>query len=581
MIFYDFECFKEDWLVVLINPDKRTEDVIINDAEALTKYYEENKNEIWTGYNSNRYDQYILKGILCGFNPKKVNDWIIVKDKPGWKFSSLFNNIPLLSYDVMLSMYSLKQLEGFMGNTIKETSVPFDIDRKLTEEEIAETVKYCKSDVHNTIEVFMQTIDDFKSKLTLIKQFKLPLKCISKTKAQLASEILGCEKVPHNDEFDFIIEDYINLKKYKHLYDWFLNMKTSDKNVNPSEFYSNNLECIIAGVEHKIGWGGIHGAKKGYHFKSGKGRLCFHVDVTSYYPSYLIARNRITRNAKYPERYKWSYEYQKELKKQGKKAERLPYKLFLNALSGAMKDKNNNAYDPCMNNTMVVNCQLSAIMLIEMLEVIPDFELVQSNTDGLIVTIPDTDEAFEMLDNICYEWERICSTEEAWVGLEFEEIEYIYQKDVNNYLFKLAGSDKIVRIGQLKYLSELDNNLPIITTAIVDYLTKGIPIETTINTCNDLKQFQMICKISNKYKCLMHEAKILSERCVRVFASKCKNDGGLFKLHQNKTKPDKFPSTPVNCFIDNDDVNGKSVPAKLDREFYINMAKERVQGYGI
>ena len=114
----------------------------------------------------------------------------------------------------------------------------------------------------------------------------------------------------------------------------------------------------------------------------------------------------------------------------------------------------------------------------------------------------------------------------------------------------------------------------------MDFLTAGIPIETTINTCNDLKQFQMICKISNKYKCLVHNGKQLSERCVRVFASK-HNDGGLFKLHQNKTKPDKFPSTPVNCFIVNDDVNGKSVPNKLDRQFYINMAKERVQGYGV
>ena len=88
MIFYDFEVYKEDWLVVLINPDKRTEDVIINDPEALTKYYEENKSEIWTGYNSNRYDQYILKGILCGFNPKKVNDHMIFRGLQGWKVSS-------------------------------------------------------------------------------------------------------------------------------------------------------------------------------------------------------------------------------------------------------------------------------------------------------------------------------------------------------------------------------------------------------------------------------------------------------------------------------------------------------------
>ena len=115
----------------------------------------------------------------------------------------------------------------------------------------------------------------------------------------------------------------------------------------------------------------------------------------------------------------------------------------------------------------------------------------------------------------------------------------------------------------------------------MDFLTAGIPIETTINTCNDLKQFQMICKISNKYRCLVHNDKQLSERCVRVFASKDKNDGGLYKLHIKKTKPDKFPSTPVRCFIDNEDVNGKSVPSKLDREFYINMAKERVRGYGV
>ena len=164
--------------MVLINPDKRTEEVIVNDEKALAAYYEANKEDIWTGYNSNYYDQFILRGIMCGFNPKKVNDWIIVKQKSGWQFSSMFYKIPLLSYDVMPSSYSLKQLEGFMGNAIKETSVPFDIDRKLTDAEIAETVKYCKSDVYNTIEVFMQTLDDFKSKITLIKQFELPLKYI-------------------------------------------------------------------------------------------------------------------------------------------------------------------------------------------------------------------------------------------------------------------------------------------------------------------------------------------------------------------------------------------------------------------
>lgn len=88
--------------------------------------------------------------------------------------------------------------------------------------------------------------------------------------------------------------------------------------------------------------------------------------------------------------------------KSGKKAEaknwkkaQLPYKKMLNALSGGMKDETNPAYDPRNNNCMCINGQLMLLDLIEHLEAVPGFELIQSNTDGLIIWIPDTDEAFE------------------------------------------------------------------------------------------------------------------------------------------------------------------------------------------
>ena len=44
--FYDFEAFKYDWLVVIINPFNKTVDKIHNNPEALKKYYENHKNEI-------------------------------------------------------------------------------------------------------------------------------------------------------------------------------------------------------------------------------------------------------------------------------------------------------------------------------------------------------------------------------------------------------------------------------------------------------------------------------------------------------------------------------------------------------
>lgn len=80
MIFYDFEVFAYDWLVVLIDLNAKEETVIINDPKKLSRFYEKHKGTIWAGYNSRHYDQFILKGILCGFNPKKVNDWIILDD---------------------------------------------------------------------------------------------------------------------------------------------------------------------------------------------------------------------------------------------------------------------------------------------------------------------------------------------------------------------------------------------------------------------------------------------------------------------------------------------------------------------
>ena len=135
---------------------RKEEHVVVNDPDELERLYNENRKDIWAGFNSRHYDQYIFKGILCGFDPKKINDWIIIKDRPGYQFSSLFRNYPLNNYDVMNNIdRGLKVFEGFMGNSIRETSVPFDIDRKLTDEEIAETVKYCRHDVEQTIQVFL------------------------------------------------------------------------------------------------------------------------------------------------------------------------------------------------------------------------------------------------------------------------------------------------------------------------------------------------------------------------------------------------------------------------------------------
>ena len=57
VLFYDFEVFKYDWLVVVKDTATRTTHEIVNSPDELEALYERSKKEIWCGFNSRHYDQ--------------------------------------------------------------------------------------------------------------------------------------------------------------------------------------------------------------------------------------------------------------------------------------------------------------------------------------------------------------------------------------------------------------------------------------------------------------------------------------------------------------------------------------------
>ena len=73
MIFYDFEVFRYDWLVVVGDGEEGQQAAIINDPIKLKAFYERHREDIWVGYNSRRYDQYILKALLLDMDPYKLS----------------------------------------------------------------------------------------------------------------------------------------------------------------------------------------------------------------------------------------------------------------------------------------------------------------------------------------------------------------------------------------------------------------------------------------------------------------------------------------------------------------------------
>ena len=553
--FIDFEVFKEDWLCVIINPQRRSETVIVNDTEKLKQYYQQYKNEIFVGYNIRQYDQYIFKGLLLGFNPKDVNDWIIVKDKMGWQYSDLFRNININIFDIMTTFHGLKTLEGFMGNNIKETGVSFNIDRKLTAAELAETIEYCRHDVEQTIKVFLQRKEEFDAHMSMLKAFNLPLNLISKTKVQLSAIILNAKKQNRNDEFDIEYPNTLKLNKYKEVKQWYDNPLNRD--------YEQSLEIDVAGVPHIFAWGGLHGARANY-IEEGQ---FLNVDVASYYPSMMIKYGWGSRNMLDPKKYEEIY-HQRLKYKAEKNPLQAPLKIVLNGTYGAMKDKFNNLYDPRQANNVCVGGQLLLLDLIEKLE---DYcDIVQSNTDGILVKLRDNREEVE---SICHEWE-----ERTGMVLEFDEFVKVIQRDVNNYIIVAADGSYKSKGAVVKKLNSLDYDRAIINEAVVNYFVKGIPVEKTIMECDDLVKFQQIVKVSSKYDHALHGDKRLNDRTLRVFASTDLSDGGVFKVKIGGN-PEKFADTSLNCFIINEDINDMKVPNKLDRDYYISLANKRVNQF--
>lgn len=580
IIFYDYEVFKYDWLVVFIDMVKKKVTTIVNDPEELAIFHEENRDEIWVGYNNNHYDQYIHKAIICGFDPKRVNDFIIEKGKPGWSFSSMFRNIKMINYDVMnFGDGGLKTLEAYMGHNIKESSVPFDIDRKLTEEEIQHTIEYCTHDVEETIQVFLERKNDFDAHMGLVKMASgdsgLDLTLLSKTQAQLSAQILGASKKIWDDEFDIDFPSTLKVEKYTEVLDWYRNPENLTYKNDKGK--ANQLEIMVAGVPHVFGFGGLHGAIPKYQ---GEGYYLL-MDVEAMYPSLMIIYNLLSRNVKDPDKFKLIYDKSSELKAAGKKAEREPYKRVSNTTYGANKDVRNPLYDPRQANRVCVYGQLFLLDLIEKLEGICD--LIQSNTDGILWKLRHYDD-YELIDDIVYKWEQ-----RTGMKLEFEEYKRVFQKDVNNYvmvphgeLYDEKGKPRWKTKGAyVKKLSNLDNNLPIVNKALIHYMLKDIPVETTILGEDNLKEFQLVCKIGGKYSHFLHGERTIIERCVRIFASKRDTDGGLRKVHTITKRPEKFANSPLVGFLFNDDMTNVKCPDYLNKQWYIDMAKKRLKDFGV
>lgn len=313
MIFFDTETFAYDWLLVAFDGKEFT--YIENDRKLLQQFYEKHKRDLWIGYNCKGYDQYIIKAILLGINPKIVNDYIIRSGKPGWSFTNKFRSIKLNIYDCMVFSKSLKQLESYMGVNIHETDVDFNLTRPLTKEERKLNRAYCHDDVYNTALVFQNTKDSFEARFGLCQLAGEPLSSMEKTQAQLAAKILKAKKLTPKEwdqEFDFEYVQCVKDYSYKHkeVIDFF-------DSIRESKDTSASLDIDLYGTEHTFALGGLHGAIPNYIWSGDNESKMVHADVASFYPHIMTEWSLLSRAVPTVEGFKDIMELRLRYKKEG------------------------------------------------------------------------------------------------------------------------------------------------------------------------------------------------------------------------------------------------------------------------
>lgn len=596
LIFFDFEVLSKlkmpdtgtsYWCVVFIDYESKGMRIIKNNVDELRSFYNTCKNDIFIGYNSRNYDQYIFKGLLLGLDAGYISDQLIEHNKKGYQVVPNGNKVQFYTYDCTNKFNSLKQLEAFMGSEIKESDVPFNISRLLTEDEERDLIKYCIHDVKETINVFEKSKGEFDSHITLMDMNNMGIELMSKTNAQLTAIILEAEKkkLP-DDEFDFIYPDTMDINKYTNVVEWFegvkYNYSSDDKKIE--------YICDIAGMEATVALGGIHAATPNYSEEG----ILVSADVASLYPALILEYGLMTRTVESDAKFRAIRDKRLEYKK-AKNPLQAPLKIVINSVYGCFGDQYNALCDKRMMRSVCVAGQLLLTDLVEKIE--PYCQIFNLNTDGVFFKV-DSYETLDKIKEIAKEWET-----RTRLDLEWEEYVKVIQKDVNNYIIVDKDGKYKGKGAYVKDLSELDYDLPIVNEALVNYFVHETPLEETINKCTELHKFQKIVKLTSAYKyamkdCTFSKKKVLNEltgkmntktswdengeilqdKTFRVFASLDENDGGIFKRKEDKN-PEKFANTPEKCFIDNGDVREKETPDKLDRQFYIDLAQKRVNQY--
>ena len=578
LLFYDIECFKYDSLVVFKRLDG-----------SIYKYmWYSDDTEFWAneigniigsyqlaGYNNYYYDDKILTLMSRGApqNVIKANNDALISGED-IRLELCLNSIDVMQ-QIDVSKPSLKQIEGNMGMSILESSVPFDIDRPLTKDEREEALYYCCHDVDATIEVYKLRKDSYFT----VKEELLKMQDSDIGQRWNTTSIIADILIPERGKYQKLRHIYMVDKEYRQEYPfipkeaWEVWSKANIENVpRDASLTINKFGCEVT-----FGFGGLHGAPS-------KPIRCENVmllDVGSMYPSIIVNLESLGVSTNIYD------DIRKERLriKHSDPVKATALKLILNSTYGLLKNNYSMLYNPKASSQVCIYGQIALYDLCIRLDAL-GYRIININTDGVAFDDPLRigDKLGDLYKEAWKDWEA-----EYKLTLELDTFDLWIQRDVNNYIatkgdhVKVKGGD-VNKAFNNKYFS--NNSARILHQGLVYALIhRDEPTWQNSNLLywlyeklDDPLLFQYILKAGRTFKGVYDSEGNKLQNVNRVFA--CKSDGTSLRKVRQDGGYVKFPDAPERMYIWNDDVSKlKNLGSILDINHYYQLILRKLENW--
>lgn len=513
-----------------------------NDFNILLKFLKSNNNELFAGYNMEKFYNIIFNFIFSKYQvflseKASIIAYYIYNTAtnlysefidPNWKYSKYYNSIDLMKVlcDRDTSV-TFTEIEMYME---KENVSEFEYIQGdgIIEYKIDELKKYCINKLDFLLELYEIGKDKINSRIVLSNAFNANVlnkydtgigqaiieKLILKTKTFDKESLFKLKENESTDKY-LLEESVINdiSFKTKEFQDLLFDIKNT-KITDP--LFKLNKTFRYKEYFYDINSGGLEFKTHNKIINKESDRL-IRIDISNAYPT-LMYRYKI-----YPKFLPSLFEevfnifYKNRIDKNNDKN---ITKLPLLGLFGNIGNPSSYLYSPKSFLAITLNLKLIILELIESFYC-DDIEILYVKTDEIILRVKNNQSSF-FINNI-KRW-----MEKYKLDVHIDEFDKIIIKSMNDMILYKKGYidnpsyDLVETRGCFNIKSKkigVNINAPIIAKCIINYFGNNIPLIDTINSSNNIYDFLFYYKSNRQFKIIDKDENIEYERIGRYFIS--------------------------------------------------------------